>query len=146
MLQFPSVEWLDAVAVVYRRGDVKRLGYVEATLGVQVEDGGRADGFVLVFDGYGVRAYASADPAAEADVTIAGDAEAWREMLGNIAENGAADLRHTLNRLTMAGTPLRLIAADQLKQDEFFRFNQSYQAFFDASAQVGTQLPALAPA
>ena len=54
------------------------------------------------------------------------------------AKHGEADLGHTLNRLTIAGTPLRVIGGDQLEEDLFFRFNQSFQAYFDASARVAT--------
>lgn len=147
MTRFPSVSWFEEVAHGADPERLKRLGYVEADVGVLVEDGGQAAGFILEFDGYGPRAVrASADPVADADFVIAGSLGAWREMIENIAANGEADLDHTLNRLTMAGTPLRLLASDQLRQDLFFRFNQSFQAFFDASAHVGTEFPALAHA
>jgi hypothetical protein len=149
MTRFPSVEWFDDVSRAYSadRERVRRLGYVEATMGVLVKDGAGSGGFVLEFSGYGpgsVRAVA--DPVPLCDFTIAGPLQVWREMLENIASNGAADLDHTLNRLTMAGVPLRVLSQDQLRQDLFFRFNQSFQAFFDASAAVQTQFPALAPA
>ena len=84
------------------------------------------------------------DAAALAACAVTGfDAAA---VAAGIKKNGAPDLEHTLNRLTMAGTPLRLISDDQLKLDLFFRMNQSFQAFFDASAAVATEFPALAPA
>jgi hypothetical protein len=67
-------------------------------------------------------------------------------VVENIAEHGEPDLEHTLNRLTMAGTPLRLVSDDQLKLDLFFRFNQSFQAFFNASAGIVTDYATLAPA
>ena len=148
MPRFPSVEWFEAVSAAYTadRERVKRLGYLETTVGVLVEAGASSDGFVLDFAGYDVRPRTSADPAPESDFTIAGDLASWREMLESIHANGAADLDHTLNRLTMAGTPLRLVADDQLKLDLFFRLNQSFQAFFDGSAGVATQYASLATA
>jgi hypothetical protein len=149
MARFPSVEWFEAVSSAHRSDleRVKRLGYVEANVGVLVEDGAAAAGFVLEFAGYGPRAVrAVADPVAASDFTIAGPLAVWREMLENIRMNGEPDLGHTLNRLTMAGTPLRLLARDQLEQDLFFRFNQSFQAYFDDSARVQTEFPVLSPA
>ena len=149
MVAFPSVEWFEEVARAHGadRERLKRLGYVDAKVGILVEeDAGRTEGYVLEFAGYGPSAVREVtDPVTESDFAIAGDLAAWREMIENIAANGEPDLDHTLNRLTMAGTPLRLVAADQLKQDLFFRFNQSFQAFFDASASVSTEFPELAP-
>lgn len=148
MARFPSVQWFEEVAKAHAadRERVKRLGYVEANVGIVVEDSGRSQGFVLEFAGYKLGAVREvANPAPQSDFTIAGPLAAWREMIENIAKNGAPDLEHTLNRLTMAGTPLRLISDDQLKLDLFFRMNQSFQAFFDASAAVRTEFPALTP-
>lgn len=149
MTRFPSVEWFEEVgrALAADPERLKRLGFVDANVGILVDDGGRADGFVLEFSGYAPRSVrAVEDPAAEADFTIAGRLEDWRRMLENITAHGAADLDHTLNRLTMAGTPFRLVGDDQLRLDAFFRFNQSFQAFFDAAAAVPTEYPAPAAA
>jgi hypothetical protein len=149
MARFPSVEWFEDAAARHAADPekLKRLGYVEANVGILVEDGARADGFVLEFAGYGPKEVrATPNPVAESDFTIAGPLSAWREMIENIRSNGEPDLQHTLNRLTMAGTPLRLEANDQLELDLFFRFNQSFQAYFDASAAVRTEYPALASA
>jgi len=149
MVRFPSVQWFEEVARLHSadRERVKRLGYVEANVGIAVEDGGRAQGFLLEFAGYKLGSNREVtDAASRADFAIAGPLSVWREMIENIAKNGAPDLDHTLNRLTMAGTPLRLVSDDQLKVDLFFRFNQSFQAFFDASAGLTTEFPALAPA
>jgi hypothetical protein len=149
MARFPSVEWFEEVAALHG-ADVerlKRLGYLDANVGIVVEGLGRTQSFALEFAGYGLqRVHEVTDAVAETDFAICGPIGAWREMIENIAENGEPDLGHTLNRLTMAGTPLRLLADDQLKLDLFFRFNQSFQAFFDASAGVVTEYPALTPA
>ena len=148
MARFPSTEWFDAVTdELAADGErLKRLGYVEAKVGLLVEDGAATKGFLLEFDGYGPRAAVETpNPVNVSNFTIAGPIAAWREMLENIAKHGEADLGHTLNRLTMAGTPLRVIGGDQLEEDLFFRFNQSFQAYFDASARVATEFPALTP-
>lgn len=147
MAKFPSVDWFKQVTEAHGadKEKLKRLGYVEAVMGVLVEDGASARGYVLDFAGYGPASVREvSDPVPAADFTLAGPLAAWRDMIENIARNGEPDLDHTLNRLTMAGTPLRLIGGDQLRQDAFFRFNQSFQAYFDASAAVPSEFPALA--
>jgi hypothetical protein len=60
-------------------------------------------------------------------------------MIENIRDHGEPDLGHTLNRLTMAGTPMKVVASDQLQVDLFYRFNQSIQAFFNEAAGVPTE-------
>lgn len=147
MARFPSVEWFEQVADRFHADHERasRLGYVEANVGVLVEDGASTKGFILEFAGYGPRAVREVkDPVAKTDFTIAGPLDAWCEMVRNIADHGEADLDHTLNRLTMAGVPLRLLSAGQLETDLFFRFNQSFQAFFNAAAGVPTEYPAAA--
>ena len=149
MARFPSVDWFEAVgrALAADRERLRRLGYVDATVGVRIDDGSSVNGFVLEFGAYGIKRVRQTDtPETDADFTIAGSGAAWREMVENIRANGEADLNHTLNRLTMAGTPLKVVAADQLQEDLFFRFNQSLQALFDASASIETEFGALAPA
>jgi hypothetical protein len=42
----------------------------------------------------------------------------------------------------MAGTPLKVVATDQLKADVFSRFNQSFQAYFNEAAAVPTEFAA----
>lgn len=149
MPRFPSIAWFEQVARAHSgdRERLRRLGYVDAHVGIAVTDSGRQSGFVLEFAGYGVGSVReSANPVSDADFTIIGPLATWREMIENIQANGGPDLAHTLNRLTMAGTPLTIIAEDQLKQDVFFRFNQSFQSYFDAGAAVPTEFDALMPA
>lgn len=145
MVAFPSVAWFEAVGarVAADREAFRRLGFFDADVGIQVGTDGHAQGFVVEFEGYGVkRVRAEHDPAALADFTIEGSLEAWADMLRNIAQHGEPDLDHTLNRLTMAGVPLRVVAADQLKTDLFYRFSQSIQAFFNEAARVPTEFAA----
>ena len=42
-------------------------------------------------------------------------------------------LTQTLNYLSHMGTPLALVAADPLKSDLYYRYNQSLQEFVNAS-------------
>ncbi len=39
------------------------------------------------------------------------------------------------------GTPLTLVAADPLKSDLYYRYNQSLQEFVNASAAFDTEFP-----
>jgi hypothetical protein len=57
-------------------------------------------------------------------------------MLEEIARNGRPELRHTLNSLALMGDELWLESVDQLREDKFYRFNQSLQEFFNLAAQV----------
>ena len=143
MTTFPSKAWFEAVGerVDEDREHFRTLGYFDARVGVSIDANGHGRrGYVLDFVNYGVRDVREvADPLAAADFVIEGDAAAWTEMIRNIQKHNGADLAHTLNRLTMAGVPLRVAARDQLDIDVFYRFNQSLQAFFDEAAKVPTE-------
>jgi hypothetical protein len=141
--KFPSVEWFEALGrkAAEDEDHFKKLGYVDALVGIKIDaNGAGSKGYLLEFADYGVKSVQeSADPAAVADFTIEGSLDAWSDMVRNIQENGEPDLNHTLNRLTMAGVPLRVSGKDQLKMDIFFRCNQSFQAFFNEAAAVPTE-------
>jgi len=76
----------------------------------------------------------------EADFIIEMPLALWKEMVANVQENGKADLDHTLNSIdlqqeeSIAYSP----ADDQYRQDLFYRYNQNFQDFFDASSRVET--------
>ena len=143
MTKFPSREWFEQVAE--RAGEdqelFKKLGYVEAKVGIKIDANGHGvSGYVLDFTGYKVGSVTEvADPISQTDFTIEGSLIAWTDMVRNIQKNGEPDLEHTLNRLTMAGVPLRLVASDQLQTDVFFRMNQTFQAFFNEAVKVPTE-------
>ncbi len=143
MPKFPSVEWFQAVGrrVAEDKERFKLLGYVDASLGIKVDaNGADSKGYVLQFADYGVTDVTEVDdPLAAADFVIEGSLESWIEMISNIRDHGEPDLDHTLNRLTMAGVPLKIVARDQLQADFFYRFNQSFQAFFNEAASVPTE-------
>ena len=65
----------------------------------------------------------------------------WRAMLENIRKNGHADLGYTLNTLDLDRTEglATSMHGDQYREDLFFRYNQTFQYFFDASARIKTQ-------
>ena len=138
---FPSVEWFDAVSEIYNADDSYRGaggGACDALVGVKV--GERL--FLLVFEGFECSSASEIDEQQleDTDFYLDLDAEGWREMLANIGENGAADLHHTLNTLdlTLEDGLAHSATGDQYRQDMFFRFNQTFQNFFDASARIET--------
>jgi hypothetical protein len=60
-------------------------------------------------------------------------------MIESIAAGkGRPALEYTLNRMSHAGTPVRLRSDDPLRKDMYFRFNQSLQEFVNASAGFRT--------
>ena len=145
MPKFPSIEWFQAVnrRAAEDKEKFKLLGYVDADVGVKIDDNGTgAHAYVLKFRDYGVESVEEAEDLQKADFSVEGSLEAWTEMVRNIQQNGEADLDHTLNRLTMAGVPLKLRAPDQLQADIFYRFNQSFQAYFNEAAVVPTEFAA----
>ncbi len=143
-MKFPSTKWFEALReqADEKRDRFRSLGFVEASVGVIVEsdNGGAPEGFILEFSGYGCKQIRqSNDPASEADFVVVGPSGVWREMLENIRSNGGADLNHTLHVLTLPGVPLKVEAEDQLKEDLFYRYNQTFQEFFNGAAELETE-------
>ena len=145
MPKFPSVEWFQAVS---ERAEADRekfrvLGFVDADVGIKIDgNGSGVQSYMLKFRDYGVESVAESRDLEDADFTLEGGLDAWTEMVLNITKNGEADVQHSLNRLTMAGTPLKVLATDQLKADIFSRFNQSFQAYFNEASGVPTEFAA----
>lgn len=140
---FPSVKWFEAVkAEADKEAAVfQKLGFCDAIMRVDVLDEDRTRSFQLVFEDYGCKRVAEVDPSSPCDFALAADASVWCEMVANIQEHGAADLSHTLSYLQLPGT-LKLVAEAQLKADVFYRFNQTFQQFFDLSCRVATEIDA----
>lgn len=147
-MKFPTVEWFQALKrqAAQNADKFRRLGFCDATVGIKVlaENSPREDrGFVLSFDGYRCKAVEEvAEPGKVADFVLEGKYGAWKEMIENIGANGGPDLKHTLNYLTLPGDPIKIIAEDQLKQDLFFRYNGTFQEFFNGAQHVETEFAA----
>ncbi len=62
----------------------------------------------------------------------------WKDMIENIKSNGKADLHHTLNTLDMEDPDGLARSHDGYRRDAFYRFNQTFQYFFDASVRIET--------
>ena len=144
-VRFPSVAWFEAVRRVFNSDPSYRAaggGYCNCVAGLKI--GTKV--FLLTFEGEGCAGIVAADEAALDDVDFYLDmapAE-WREMVANIRDNGRADLDHTLNTLDLDREDGLATSrhGDQYREDLFFRYNQTLQFFFDASARVDTALGA----
>jgi len=75
---------------------------------------------------------ASFDP----DFTICATRVAWNRMLDEIARDGRPEARHTLSSLALIGEELWLESTDQLREDKYFRFNQTLQELLNLSGKL----------
>ena len=147
-MKFPTVEWFQALEreAAQNVEKFRRLGFCDASVGVKILAGngfGEEQGFVLSFDGYRCKAVEEVtEPEKVADFVLEGKYDTWKEMIENIRANAGPDLKHTLNYLTMPGDPIKIIAQDQLKQDLFFRYNGTFQEFFNGAQHVATEFTA----
>lgn len=143
MPTFPSEEWFQAVREVYNGDETLHSGgggACDTTAGFRV---GEHD-YVIVFEGKecaDIRS-ASKQEMVAADFIIDMSEPLWKEMVANVQQHGKADLDHTLNSIdlvqeeSIAYSP----ANDQYRQDLFYRYNQNFQDFFDASSRVETTI------
>ncbi len=144
-IDFPSLAWFERLAAMMNdnRARQEKLGYVDCVAGFSVA-GTEALTVQVSFDEFeavDVRVV-DASEASRADFTLEAELETWQAMIESIAAgNGRPALDQTLNRLSHTGTPLRLSSDDPLRRDMYFRFNQSLQEFFNASASFETSFP-----
>ena len=139
---FPSVDWFDAVRREFNGDESVRAaggGTCDARVGVRVGD----QTFLLAFEGFDC---VSASAITEADLESTDfyldmEPDDWEDMLTNIQENGSADFDYTLNTIDLdSENGLALsYTGDQYRQDLFFRYNQTFQYFFDLSSRVETE-------
>ena len=138
MPTFPSVEWFQAVAdIVNNDEEYRKLGTCDAQVGIQVGD----RMFEVDFEAFEVTAVKELDATTprDLDFTLVLPYERWKEMIENIKQNGHADLQHTLNSIDLAEVDEFAKSDDYYRRDLFYRFNQSFQIFFDSSAKIDTQ-------
>ena len=127
----------DRANLIFQRNAVQaRID--ELRFGVEVvAPSGEAQLFGIVLDGYDVTSLGTVDEAAFApEVVVSGPLEAWVEMIEVIEAEGEADTAHTLNSLTIFGTPMMVRSPDAMGQDKFFRFMGTLQAIFDAAGSA----------
>jgi hypothetical protein len=142
-LQFASKRWFEALAArMQDEADAyRRLGSIDCTMVVKVDDPPRTGLHEIAFESFGVksiRRLGRIEDAAPRHFVLEAPRAVWREMIENVRTNGGADLRHTLNYLTFPDVPMRVSGPDQLETDAFYRYNESLQRFFDGAASVPT--------
>jgi hypothetical protein len=134
---FPSVEWFNEIKdIVNNDPNFRQLGTVDAVVGAKV--GNKI--YELTFEAFectGVRE-AGENDLRDMDFWLEQSYDGWKEMLTNIQKNGAADLQHTLNTIDLSNPEGFARSTDGYRRDAFYRFNQSLQDFFNASAKITT--------
>ena len=146
--EFPAAAWFAALQqrMNEQRAKYQNYGFVSSRGVFRVTGDAelRQDrNFALVFDGYecvelrelGNDEIQAFDP----DWIFEGSYGSWKEMIENIAANGAADSEHSLNRLCLLNHPFRLHGRDQTRVDLFFREQFSFQEFIDEAAAIRTR-------
>ena len=136
---FPSVEWFEALRSLINQDEgYRRIGTCDAVVGIKVPDLQKY--FILTFEAFECAGVAEAreTDVENADFWLEMPYEKWKEMLTNIKANGKADLHHTLNTVDLEDPEGFARSRDGYKRDMFYRFNQSFQYFFDTSAKIET--------
>ena len=141
MVKFPSTQWFDAVREIYNSDSSLHSGgggacHTRAGLSIGSEH------YLIEFDGLECGQVKKMDLAdlEDADFIIRMPVPLWKKMIENIQTHGKADLDYTLNSLDLleeqgiAYSPVD----DQYRQDLFYRYNQNFQDFFDASSRIQT--------
>ena len=143
MTQFPSEAWFKKVQEIYNSDSSLHTGgggACDTTAGFKIGD----EGYRIVFEGRQCAEIRSASEAEltapETDFIIEMAPELWKEMVVSIQKQGAAHDDHTLNSIDLQQDDSIAYSPedDQARQDLFYRFNQNFQDFFDASSRVET--------
>lgn len=138
MPTFPSVEWFSAIKdLVNADPAFRQLGTVDSIVGVKV--GNKI--YEITFEAFECTNVREVNENAlrDMDFWLEQPYDKWQEMLQNIKSHGAADLAHTLNTIDLSMPEGFARSHDGYRRDAFYRFNQSIQDFFNASAKIDTQ-------
>lgn len=145
---FPSTQWFEALAarMTEQRDHFEKLGACDCVAQLTIWDGPNDEEWrcQFVFDEFDVTGIkeVTEDDEPQADFILETDLETWQEMVDSIFDGqGQPGLDHTLNRLSMPGTPIRLWSHDPLNRDAFYRFNQTIQRFINNCASFKTTWP-----
>jgi len=146
MPSFPEPGWFLALGrLMEAEGAVfQRLGFAETSFVVRVipdHAGNGGETLVgLVIDGYRLaRAEIVNDlNAFDPDFVICAKRSVWDRMLQEIAESGRPSLRHTLSSLALVGEEMWLESSDQLREDKFYRYNQTLQEMLNLASMLPT--------
>jgi hypothetical protein len=138
MPQFPSVEWFKSAADMLNQSDsFRRLGTCDAEVGVQVDD----KYFEIDFEAFEVKDVREIDQrrAEELDFVLVQPYDRWKAMLEDIRQNGRATHDFTLNSLDLQSDEEFARGKDYHRRDAFYRFNQTFQEYFDMSSKIDTR-------
>lgn len=136
---FPSLEWFNAIkALVNADENYKRTGTCDSEIGIKVPDLEKY--YKITFEAFGVDNVVEVEEseAENTDFWLEMPYARWKDMIENIKANGKADLHHTLNTIDLEDPEGLARSNDGYRRDAFYRFNQTFQYFFDASALVET--------
>jgi hypothetical protein len=144
---FPEADWFLALGrLMEAEGELfRRLGYAEVRFAVRVladnsekvsEQVESTTGVELAGYRLGRAATLDDDAGFDPDFIICGRRAIWNRMLDEILRSGRPDLRHTLSSLALVGEELWLESTDQLREDKFYRFNQTLQELFNLAAKL----------
>lgn len=137
MTVFPSVEWFNEAATLLNKSDsFKRLGTTDCEMGVQVDD----NVYEIDFEAFEVRNVKEIDPkrAEELDFVLVQPLDRWKAMLEDIKAHGRATHEYTLNSLDLNSADEFAKGKDYHRRDAFYRFNQTFQDYFDNAAKIET--------
>jgi hypothetical protein len=136
---FPSVDWFNAIKEIVNSDEgYKRLGTCDAEVGVKIPDLQKY--YRITFEAFEVANIREVEErdAEDADFWLESPYAKWKELIENIKDNGKADLHHTLNTIDLEDPDGFARSNDGYRRDAFYRFNQTFQYFFDASVQIDT--------
>ncbi|MGH2405250.1 MAG: hypothetical protein ACRDGN_12435 [bacterium] len=139
---FPSVEWFKAVQEIVNNDEgYKRIGTCDTVIGLKVPELDK--NYRIAFEAFEVTdvVECSSADAENTDFWLEMPYPRWKEMIENIKANGKADLHHTLNTIDIEIPEGFARSHDGYRRDAFYRFNQTFQYFFDSSAKVDTEFP-----
>jgi hypothetical protein len=136
---FPSVDWFNAIKEIVNTDEgYKRLGTCDAEVGIKIPDLQKY--YKITFEAFEVANIQEVDEreTEDADFWLESPYAKWKELIENIKANGKADLHHTLNTIDLEDPDGFARSNDGYRRDAFYRFNQTFQYFFDASVQIDT--------
>ena len=92
----------------------------------------------LAFEGIGCSGVTEVevDGSPGCDFRLVGPVTAWQAMIDDIARNGRATGKWTINSLALLGNDIACVGDDPMGLDKFSRFNQSLQQFLDGAART----------
>jgi hypothetical protein len=143
MAKFPSEQWFEEVRCVYNSDPTLHSGGGGAcTTQAGFKIG--AEHYRIVFEGLDVTEVAAVSRrellGESTDFVIDMPLATWKKMIANVMANGKANRDFTLNSLDLSredGIAFSPVD-DQYRQDLFYRYNQNFQDFFNASSRIKT--------